>query len=59
MAKPKKPVVRNAAAQKAQRLHTLKRKIAKLEKQLHNNPGDISADIALSQARYNLSINLY
>jgi len=49
----------NAAVQKANRLHTLRNKIVKLERQLSHSPTDISADIALSQAKYNLRINVY
>ena len=59
MSKPKKPVARNQVKQKNMRAHTLENKIAILTKIVSDCPKDISADIALSQAKYNLSIGQY
>ena len=59
MAKPKKPVVRNALVQKNKRARTMRNKIARLATKVRKNPTDISADIALSQAMYDLGIGNY
>ena len=48
----KKQLNRSSAQRTAARLHTLKNRISKLEKQVASNPSDLSASNALAQARY-------
>ena len=55
----KKQLDRSPLRMKNARAHSLKNKIAKLEKQLATNPADISAANALAQARYDLKKGVY